>query len=271
MVSRSCTSLMAKRTLTSLHRNRVVSSACLPFPYYGPRTDTYRELPRFAARVRQESWILPCRRGIHNRGDNAVNASEGTEIHVERSIDEDGIVTLTLNRPKAANTMGRVMLRQWTECMRDLAHNDKVRCVVVTSVSAKVFSAGADLRERATMSSDEAAEFVTALRTGMESLAQLPMPVICAMEGVAVGGGLELALAADWIICGQNAWMGLVETSLAIVPGAGGTQRLSRRIGEARAKELIFRAHKIDSDTAFTYGLVQHVVPAGMATSKAFE
>jgi methylglutaconyl-CoA hydratase len=259
---------MATRILASLHSNRSVSSACASFPYL--RSDIFHEQPRFAARVRQESRMRLCGRGIHNRGET-VNSSEGIEIHVESRINEDGIVTLTLNRPKAANAMGRVMLRQWTECMRDLAHNDNVRCVVVTSVSAKVFSAGADLRERATMSSDEASEFVTALRTGMESLAQLPMPVICAMEGVAVGGGLELALAADWIICGQDARMGLVETSLAIVPGAGGTQRLSRRIGEARAKELIFRAHKIDSDTALSYGLVQHVVPAGMATSEAFE
>lgn len=185
---------------------------------------------------------------------------------------ENAIVsTITLNRPKA-NAMGSQMLQELSETMDALEHNDsETRCIVVTSSSPKVFSAGADLKERATMSLEEASAFVTRLRNTMQRLSRLPMPTIAAVEGVAVGGGLELALATDLRVAGRNAKFGLPETSLAIVPGAGGTQRLPRLIGVARAKELIFTARRIDASTALDYGLVQHVVESGEAECKAIE
>ena len=143
-----------------------------------------------------------------------------------------------------------------------------VRCVVITSSLGKVFSAGADLKERASMTQDQAAEFVTLLRNTMERVACLPVPVLAAVEGVAVGrGGLELALAADLRIVSSTATFGLPETTLAIVPGTGGTQRLGRLIGVARAKELIWTGRRIQGDEALQYGLVEMVVRITGTTS----
>lgn len=158
------------------------------------------------------------------------------------------------------------VLESEEECVQDRA-----RCLVITSSSPKVFSAGADLKERATMTLEDAESFVTSLRTTMERISNLPIPTIAAIEGAAVGGGLELALAADLRIAGTKASLGLPETSLAIMPGAGGTQRLPRLIGMARAKELIWTADRVDGQTAAAYGLVQHVVEEGQAQSKALE
>jgi enoyl-CoA hydratase/carnithine racemase len=182
------------------------------------------------------------------------------------------ISVLTLNRPKA-NAMGSTMLHQLQESLVELEDSSrtKTRCLIITSCSRKVFSAGADLKERATMSPQQAAAFVTQLRNTMDRLARLPMPVLAAVEGVAVGGGLEIALAADIRIASETAVLGLPETSLAIVPGAGGTQRLPRLIGVSRAKELIFTGRRIDGVTAAEYGLVQHVVKAGQADTFAME
>ena len=201
-------------------------------------------------------------------------SSESSQVVLDRLYRDDlpsaFVSTLTLNRPKA-NAMGAVMLQQLNDSIHTLEHDESARCLVVSSSSPKVFSAGADLKERATMTQDEAVTFVTKLRGTMERLARLPIPVLVAMEGVALGGGLELALAADIRVAGRNAIMGLPETTLAIVPGAGGTQRLSRLIGVARAKELIFTGRRIDAVTALDYGIVQHVVDAGEAENKAIE
>lgn len=119
------------------------------------------------------------------------------------------------------------------------------------------------------MTQDQAADFVTLLRNTMQRVAQLPIPVIAAIEGVAVGGGLELALAADLRIASSKASLGLPETTLAIVPGAGGTQRLPRLIGVAKAKELIWTGKRVNGDQAYSMGLVDQVVPPGEATQQA--
>ena len=176
-----------------------------------------------------------------------------------------GIVSiLTLNRPNAANAMSKTMLQQLKEALAHLEHNPS-RCVIVASSSNKVFSAGADLKERRTMTLEEAQDFVTDLRRTMHRVSELPMPVIAAMSGTALGGGLELALCADIRVANRSAVLGLVETSLAIVPGAGGTQRLPRIIGVSKAKELIFTASKISADQALSYGLVDYVVQDSQA------
>jgi enoyl-CoA hydratase/carnithine racemase len=188
----------------------------------------------------------------------------------ESDPDTAAISKLTLNRPKA-NAMGSEMIQRLQDCLEVLEDplQTKSRCLVLTSFSQKVFSAGADLKERATMTQEEAADFVTLLRNTMERVARLPFPVIAAVEGVAVGGGFELALAADLRIASSSAQFGLPETSLAIVPGAGGTQRLPRLIGVARAKELIWTGRKLDGEEAFRYGIVQEVVSPGEATDRA--
>lgn len=118
---------------------------------------------------------------------------------------------------------------------------------------------------------EEVEDFVTMLRNTMQRVSELPVPVVAAIEGAALGGGLELALAADLRIAGANATLGAPETRLAIVPGAGGTQRLPRLVGVARAKELIWTGRKVGADEAVRYGMVEEVVEAGQATDRAVE
>jgi methylglutaconyl-CoA hydratase len=196
---------------------------------------------------------------IDTVGENKENSTSA--MHQEDNYALPVVSILTLNRPKAANAMGAVMLEQLQTCISEMQENRvKSRCLILTSCSAKVFSAGADLKERRTMSTEEAEAFVTNLRNTMHQVSCLPLPVLAAIDGLALGGGLELALAADIRVASSKAILGLPETSLAIIPGAGGTQRLPRLIGTSRAKELIFTGQRINGQTAFQYGLVDHVV-----------
>ena len=174
---------------------------------------------------------------------------------------------ITLDRPKA-NAMSKQMLHELKEQLKLVDH---ARCVILTSSSDRVFSAGADLKERKSMSPSEAEAFVADLRQCFHDVSQLPMPVIAAVEGAALGGGLELALAADFRIVSKAATLGLPETSLAIVPGAGGTQRLPRLVGTARAKELIFTAARLSGEEAASFGLVDHLTEPGQTMEKALE
>lgn len=186
--------------------------------------------------------------------------------------DNNLITSITLNRPSAANAMGSKMLSQLEIALEDISNRPTTRCVILKSAAASnVFSAGADLKERSEMTLEEAERFVHRLRTTFHKFASLPIPTIAAIDGIAVGGGLELALAADIRVATSNSKFGLPETSLAIIPGAGGTQRLPRLIGLARAKELIFTGRIIDASTAYSYGLVGHVVDCGQAEGKARE
>jgi methylglutaconyl-CoA hydratase len=193
-----------------------------------------------------------------------------TEILVEHLQGADeGIVLLGLNRPEAKNALGRQLMDAFRDALADLRFDPMVRVVVIHSTVPGVFCAGADLKERATMPPPEVAAFVHGLRSAFTEVEDLPMPVIAAIEGAAFGGGLELALAADLRVAGEGARLGLVETGLAIIPGAGGTQRLPRLIGKARAKELIFTARKLDAAQALAMGIVEYVEPGGKALEKA--
>ena len=177
------------------------------------------------------------------------------------------VTLLTLNRPKA-NAMGRTMIAQLQRALDALEQppspeSNTTRCVVLNSSSRRVFSAGADLKERQSMTIREAHTFVNTLRHTFQRVSALPVPVIAALQGVALGGGLELALAADLRVASAagGTQLGLPETSLAIVPGAGGTQRLPRLLGSvARAKELVWTGRRLDAAAAYECGLVQHVV-----------
>jgi methylglutaconyl-CoA hydratase len=192
------------------------------------------------------------------------------EIRLERLVGEDaGIVLLGLDRPAAKNALGRQLLSEFREALTALRSDAGVRVVVVHSLAAGIFCAGADLKERAEMSPDEAAAFVESIRAAFTELEGLPMPTIAAIEGGAFGGGLELALAADLRVAGSEAKMGLVETALAIIPGGGGTQRLPRLIGLSPAKELIFTARRIGAEEAGRLGLVDQLAAAGEALSCA--
>ena len=178
---------------------------------------------------------------------------------------EEGILILTLNRPEAMNCFNFDLLAALSETVREANFDTSLRCIVITGRSAddpkKVsFSTGADLKERHTLTPDQVRRFIFTIRDTFTAVEQVRVPVIAAINGFAFGGGLELALACDLRITASNAVMGLTETSLAIIPVAGGSQRLPRIVGIARAKELIFTARRIDATTALGMGLVNRVV-----------
>ncbi len=168
---------------------------------------------------------------------------------------------LTLARPEAANALSRALVDELSAAVGALSGRESVRAVVITG-AGRAFCAGADLKERFGMSVEETRSFLDQLGGLLSTLSSLPCPVIAAMNGAAFGGGLELALACDLRIAVEGAVMGLVEARLGIIPGAGGTQRLARVVGVARAKELIFSGRKLDARVAHDMGLVSAVVPA---------
>ena len=145
-----------------------------------------------------------------------------------------------------------------------------VRVVILRSLVDKVFCAGADLKERAKMNPSQVSAFVSDLRNSFMSLETLPMPTISVINGAALGGGLEMALATDFRVAGEGAKLGLPETRLAIIPGAGGTQRLPRIIGLSKAKELILTARILNSKEALHFGLVNYAMERD-GIEKAYE
>jgi methylglutaconyl-CoA hydratase len=190
----------------------------------------------------------------------------GNELQCELLDGENaGTAVLTLNRPATKNALGRSMMDEFRAALERVRFDASVRAVVLRSSVPKVFCAGADLKERSAMSKAEVAAFVHGLRSAFSGVAALPMPTIAAIEGAALGGGLELALACDFRVLGADALVGLPETGLAIIPGAGGTQRLPRLIGASRAKELIFTGRRLDAKEALAYGVANQVTPAGKA------
>lgn len=172
----------------------------------------------------------------------------------------EAIVTITLMRAEAANALNRAMLDEFWAAGASVAGDTSIRAVIITGAGDKAFCAGADLKERATMTPDEALATVTTIRESISAVARLPMPTIAAINGAALGGGTELALACDIRIASTAASLGLTETTLAIIPGGGGTQRLARLVGPGRAKELIFTGRRIPASEAHTLGLVEEVV-----------
>ncbi|MGG4397735.1 enoyl-CoA hydratase [Paenibacillus thiaminolyticus] len=183
----------------------------------------------------------------------------------------NGIVLMTLNRPEAANALSIQMLEQLRDAAAECKFDRSVRCIVVTGAGEKAFCAGADLKERAGMDMNRVRRTVTMIRETINDVEALPQPVIAAVNGAAVGGGMELALACDIRIASDTATFALAETSLGIIPGAGGTQRLPRLIGKGRAKELIFTARKIDANEARDIGVAEVVAPPESLLDKALE
>ncbi|MBS1784749.1 MAG: enoyl-CoA hydratase/isomerase family protein [Acidobacteria bacterium] len=194
------------------------------------------------------------------------------ELRVERLAGSDeGIVLLGLDRPAAKNALGRQLMEEFRAALEGLKLERSARVVVLHSLVPGVFCAGADLKERAGMTQPEVERFVKGLRAAFTDLEDLPLPTIAAIEGAALGGGLELALACDLRVAGVEARLGLPETGLAIIPGAGGTQRLPRLIGRSKAKELIFTGRRLNGEEAAEAGVVDHAVPAGQALDRAMD
>jgi enoyl-CoA hydratase/carnithine racemase len=170
--------------------------------------------------------------------------------------EDAGIVMLTLNRPEVMNSLNFSLLHALRNQIESFRFRSDVRVVIITGCGEKAFCAGADLKERATLKPDQVKEFIFTIRNLFTSIEQLNKAVIAAVNGIALGGGTELALASDIRIASANATMGLTETRLAIIPGAGGTQRLPRLIGKGKAKELIFTGRRIGAQEALEIGLV---------------
>ncbi|MCX5891476.1 MAG: enoyl-CoA hydratase-related protein [Deltaproteobacteria bacterium] len=172
---------------------------------------------------------------------------------------KDRVVVLTLNRPAVMNSFNFPMLLALKARVEAVHFDPEVRAVIVIGSGQKAFCAGADLKERATMSEAQVREFIFTIRNLFTFIEYLNKPVIAAVNGIALGGGTELALACDIRLASATATMGLTETRLAIIPGAGGTQRLPRLIGRGKAKELIFTGRKVDAQEALQIGLVNKV------------
>ena len=178
---------------------------------------------------------------------------------------DDGILILTMNRPEAMNCMNFDMIETLKNVIKESNFDMSLRVIIITGAKPPegkkpAFSAGADLIERRTLSEDQVRRFIATVRETMITVETARVPVIAAINGYAFGGGTELSLACDIRVASSNVLMGLTETSLAIIPGGGGTQRLPRIIGLARAKELIFTARRFDAKTALEIGLVSRVV-----------
>jgi methylglutaconyl-CoA hydratase len=172
------------------------------------------------------------------------------------------IALVMLDRPERMNALSRALVARFGEIGRELATQDDLRLVIVTGAGSKAFCAGADLKERAGMSRDEVRALLLAYESELGWLETCAVPTIAAINGAALGGGLELALLCDLRVAVQHAQLGLPETSLGVIPGAGGTQRLPRLLGEARAKELILRAARLTAPEALILGLVNQVMPS---------
>lgn len=179
------------------------------------------------------------------------------------SENRDGVLIVTLNRPESMNSLNRELLAALNKRVSEISVDRSVRVVVITGAGEKSFCSGADLKERASMTPIEVKQYIQMIRNTFTMVENLPQPVIAAVNGFAFGGGTELALACDIRIAVSSATMGLTETSLGIIPGAGGTQRLARLLGKGKAKELIFTAHRAKADEALAIGLVNQVAPQG--------
>jgi enoyl-CoA hydratase len=179
-------------------------------------------------------------------------------------IEQRGAVAIwTIDRADRRNALSRSTVLAFGKLARDAESNESIRAIVVTGVGDVAFCAGADLKERPTMDENAVRALLDLYRSELRPLDRSPKPVVAAINGVALGGGLELALACDLRIASAHARLGFPETSLGVIPGAGGTQRLPRIVGEGRAKEMILLGRQLTADEALAWGLVHRVTPAG--------
>lgn len=181
------------------------------------------------------------------------------------------VAELALDRPEAMNAVSTQMARDLASACAELSAAADVRVVLVTSTSPKAFCVGADLKERNSFTDADLTAQRPVARAAYGGVLNLPMPSIAVVEGFALGGGLEVALSCDLIIAGSAAVVGLPEVSVGVIPGGGGTQLLTRRIGWSRAAGMIFTARRMPADEAAALGVVDEVVEAGTARARGLE
>jgi enoyl-CoA hydratase len=183
--------------------------------------------------------------------------------------DLDTTRIITINRPTVLNALNRATVEEIGAAIAALATAPQLRCAIITGAGDKAFVAGADITEFQALSPELARSYSERGHQVLDSIAHARIPVIAAVNGFALGGGLELALACDFILCSDTARLGLVETKLGILPGFGGVARLSRRVGKAMAAEMIFGAGQVKADEALRIGLSNHVHPSAELMNEA--
>ncbi len=176
---------------------------------------------------------------------------------------------ITISRPKVLNALNKRVMLELERALEEIEQHKSLRSVIITGAGDKSFVAGADITEMKPLLPLEAESFSALGHRVMDSIASLKIPVIAAVNGYALGGGLELALACDFIYASENATFGLVETKLGLIPGFGGIARLSKRIGTAYAREMIFSAAQLNASEALRIGLVNRVVGEGEVLESA--
>ncbi|KAF9434545.1 hypothetical protein BGZ76_007823 [Entomortierella beljakovae] len=204
----------------------------------------------------------------------SISSKEGKECYLEHlSGDDNGIAVINFNRPKTLNALSHKVVGEFHFALNELRCDQNTRVVIIRSLVDGAFCTGADLKERSTMTMTEVKQFLASLRESFHNLETLPIPTIAVIDGAALGGGLEMALCCDMRIGGGNkkVKIGLVETKHAVIPGAGGTQRLPRLIGAPKAKELIFSSKILNSASAKEYGILNHSVTEESGYNKALE
>ncbi|QQR88905.1 MAG: enoyl-CoA hydratase/isomerase family protein [Myxococcales bacterium] len=180
-------------------------------------------------------------------------------------VAEDGeCMVWTLNRPAQSNALSQAMLNQMHDLALELGSKHAPRALIITGAGGRAFCAGADLKERLSMSESDVSDFLSLLRETFTLIDRAPVPTVAAINGAALGGGLELALACDFRVAIDGIKLGLPETRLAIIPGAGGTQRLSRVVGLQMAKRMILSAEPVESAEAKRRGLVDELALADL-------
>ena len=175
--------------------------------------------------------------------------------------DRANIRVITVNRPAVLNALNKRTLLELDAALCDVENNHTVKAVVMTGAGNKSFVAGADIAEMKNLTPVEAEQMSALGHRAMDHITLLKVPVIAAVNGFALGGGLELALACDFIYANENALLGLVETKLGLIPGFGGVARLVRRVGKAQASEMIFSAAQITANEAMRIGLLNRITP----------
>jgi enoyl-CoA hydratase len=178
------------------------------------------------------------------------------------------IAVLTLNRPQQLNALNWTLIGELADACETLDRDDAIRCLVITGAGDRAFAAGADIKE---MAGQTPVSMMTGEFEGWDRLRRIHKPIIAAVGGFALGGGLELAMHCDLIIASENARFGQPEINLGIIPGAGGTQRLARNIGKFVAMEMVLTGRNFTAEELYRLGLVNAVVPAGQHLDKAKE
>ena len=184
---------------------------------------------------------------------------------------KDNIAVITINRPKSLNALNANVLNEMFLAFEEVAANPDIRVLILTGSGEKAFVAGADIAELAELNTLQAKHFVLNGHKTMAAIGDLSIPVIAAVNGFALGGGLELALSCDFIYASDNAKFGLPEITLGLIPGFGGTQRLSRIIGKNLAKELIFTGKMISAQKALQMGFLNKVVSPDQLMDETFK